>query len=47
MEKKKFQTIDDEVEKILNKLKIKNFKFLNPNSLNNDKLKEMHKNKHG
>ena len=46
MEKKKFQTIDDEVEIILNKLKIKNFTFHNPNSLDNFKLKEMHKNKH-
>ena len=46
MEKKKFQKIDDEVEIILKKLKIKNFIFNNPNSLDNNKLKEMHKNKH-
>ena len=46
MEKKKFQKIDDEVETILKKLKIKNFIFNNPNSLDNNKLKEMHKNKH-
>ena len=34
------------ISQAFDKLKIKNFTFLNPNSLDNDKLKEMHKNKH-
>jgi len=46
MENKKFQSIDSEVNKIIQKLNIKNFSFTNPGNIGEKKLKENHKAKH-